>query len=522
MEAALLGPSGRIVLGSGIVTIGRVSDNRLVVNHPTASSQHAEIRPGFNGYTLTDLGSTNGTFVNEQPLAPHFPRLLQSGDRIRIGDTTFLYEAGRSDFPRRLVQDSSYQDVPTERVSAIKYIAMNHSERFGDQMAALYSSSPPQQQPISPVFTPAFQQGNTPPCAMERATGYDISKQQPSPAPFLPAFQQPDTPRWATERETGSGMPEQLQPYAPPAPVQPKSKHRLTVLLIVLSVILVLGAGGGGVTVYLLTRPQPVMSVTSAYEVGSTPAGATGTVLHVSARSFSGSSVITFLLDNAVVARNRQVSSEAKGTVKADLLITAAWPVGTHKLTAKDAGGYMTKVGAPVVIVPQGQAHTPGPNGAPADDMSFTLQVSVHPHDAGTGKQLDSYTETLSVLGKPDPSGGTVCQDFDDGLLHIYIGDVGNGITYRATDASTCSGTYKGGKLTYIETATSEKEVYSDGTSCQEHTPYVLEHLEGTFTSQNTISGTLSSDSVTTDCNGSTGPHQFIYNADKGSWTAQL
>src|SRR6516165_5545793 len=100
MEADLLGPFGRIVLGSGILTIGRAPDSRLVVNHPTASSHHAEIRSGVYGYSLTDLGSTNGTFVNEQPLAPHLPRLLQGGDRIRIGDMVFLYETGCPDFQR--------------------------------------------------------------------------------------------------------------------------------------------------------------------------------------------------------------------------------------------------------------------------------------------------------------------------------------------------------------------------------------------------------------------------------------
>jgi hypothetical protein len=194
--------------------------------------------------------------------------------------------------------------------------------------------------------------------------------------------------------------------------------------------------------------------------------------------------------------------------------------VGNHTLTAKDASGYATKVGMTVAIVPQGQAHTPGPDGAPPDDMSFTLTASVQAQDAGTGKQLGSRTETLIVTGKPDPSGGTVCQSFDDGQPHIDIGNAGNGITYRETIVLSCSGTYKGGKLSYIETATSDKVVFSDGISCGAHTPYVFEHLEGTFTSQNTISGTLTTDSITADCNRGFGTSQE--NAKKGSWTAQL
>jgi hypothetical protein len=466
------------------------------------------------------LGSTNGTFVNEQPLAPHLPRLLQGGDRIRIGDKVFLYEAGRPDFQRPPVQENSYKDVPTARMSAIENRAMSQSEQFGDQPPALYSSSTPQQQPISPAFTPAFQQLNTPPWATERATGYGMSEQQLAPAPFLPAFQQPNMPPWAMERASGYGMPEQLQPYAPPAPVQPKSSHRLKVLLIVLSVIVVLGTGGGGVAAYLLTRPQPVMSVTSSYQVGSTPAGSTGTVLHVSARSFSGSSAISFLIDNAPVAGSQNVSSDANGNVSTDLTITTAWAVGNHTLTAKDASGYATKAGVTVAIVPQGQAHTPGPNGAPPDDMSFTLYASVQTQDAGTGKQLGSMTETLMITGKHDPTGGTVCQANDDGQTHTDTGSISKGVTYRESYVLSCRGTYKGGKLTYTETATSDKADFSNGLSCVARTPYVYEHLEGTFTSQNTISGTFTTGSITADCNQGIGTQQS--NAGRGSWTAQL
>ncbi len=148
-------------------------------------------------------------------------------------------------------------------------------------------------------------------------------------------------------------------------------------------------------------------------------------------------------------------------------------------LISKDASGYTTKVGVTVAIVLQGQAHTPGPNGAPPDDMSFTLNAHVQFQDAGTGKQLGSYSQTLTVTGKPNPSGGTVCQSVDDGLSHTDIVNAGNGITFRDTYVLSCSGTYKGGKLSYIETTTSEKVDYSNGVSCVAHTPYVYEHLGG-------------------------------------------
>src|SRR5438105_3730721 len=92
MDAALNGPSGRTALGPAVMTLGRAPANALVVNDVKASSHHAEISPAGSGYNIIDMGSTNGTFVNEQRLERNVPRMLNPGDRIRIGDTVFTYE----------------------------------------------------------------------------------------------------------------------------------------------------------------------------------------------------------------------------------------------------------------------------------------------------------------------------------------------------------------------------------------------------------------------------------------------
>src|SRR5947209_15120776 len=97
MEAALNGPSGRTTLGPAVLTIGRLPTNSLVVNDAKASSRHAEISPAGSGYSITDIGSTNGTFVNEERLERNAPRMLNPGDRIRFGDTIFTFE-GTSTF----------------------------------------------------------------------------------------------------------------------------------------------------------------------------------------------------------------------------------------------------------------------------------------------------------------------------------------------------------------------------------------------------------------------------------------
>ena len=88
MVATLKGSFGLATL-EGVpnpYTIGRAPDNQLVVNDLKASSHHAQIRPEGQGYEVIDLGSRNGTFVNEQQLVPHVPHLLSMNDQIRVGD----------------------------------------------------------------------------------------------------------------------------------------------------------------------------------------------------------------------------------------------------------------------------------------------------------------------------------------------------------------------------------------------------------------------------------------------------
>jgi len=100
MPAILHGPSGHITLGPTVVTIGQAPDNSLVIPDASVAPRHAEIRSaslgGRRSYSLIDLGSSTGTFVNEQRLAAHVPHLLTTGDRIRLGETFFFYQESES------------------------------------------------------------------------------------------------------------------------------------------------------------------------------------------------------------------------------------------------------------------------------------------------------------------------------------------------------------------------------------------------------------------------------------------
>jgi len=99
LGVVLKGPQGTIELGSTVVKVGRASENQLVVNDSEVSWLHAQIHPQGQGHIVVDLGSTNGTFVNDQRLLPHTPRQLHVGDTVRFGNTPFSYMMVTPQYP---------------------------------------------------------------------------------------------------------------------------------------------------------------------------------------------------------------------------------------------------------------------------------------------------------------------------------------------------------------------------------------------------------------------------------------
>jgi hypothetical protein len=69
-------------------TLGR-GDVEIRLEDPFASSRHARITREGTVLVIEDLGSTNGTYLNEEPLSGPAP--LHDGDRVRIGDSEFSY-----------------------------------------------------------------------------------------------------------------------------------------------------------------------------------------------------------------------------------------------------------------------------------------------------------------------------------------------------------------------------------------------------------------------------------------------
>jgi Protein of unknown function (DUF3662)/FHA domain len=82
----------RLPVSPGGATIGRSRDCDIVLDDTGISRRHAEIRPGTRGWTVADLGSTNGVRLNGRALRGAQP--LHPGDRVELGSTEIVFELG--------------------------------------------------------------------------------------------------------------------------------------------------------------------------------------------------------------------------------------------------------------------------------------------------------------------------------------------------------------------------------------------------------------------------------------------
>jgi hypothetical protein len=74
----------------GDIVLGRGDRAEIRLEDPFASARHARVYEQGNIVVIEDLGSTNGTYLNEELLETSRP--LHPGDRVRIGDSEFAFE----------------------------------------------------------------------------------------------------------------------------------------------------------------------------------------------------------------------------------------------------------------------------------------------------------------------------------------------------------------------------------------------------------------------------------------------
>src|SRR5262245_40887497 len=74
----------------GGLTLGRDAHNAIAMpDNKKSSRDHAKVwKEGAGRYAVADLGSTNGTLVNDEKVTRH---VLVDGDEVRVGDATFRF-----------------------------------------------------------------------------------------------------------------------------------------------------------------------------------------------------------------------------------------------------------------------------------------------------------------------------------------------------------------------------------------------------------------------------------------------
>ena len=89
------GPSAgsRFLLDTDVVTAGRHPDSAIFLDDVTVSRRHAELRRGPSGFSVVDVGSLNGTYVNRDRIDEV---VLQGGDEVQIGKFRLVYFASQA------------------------------------------------------------------------------------------------------------------------------------------------------------------------------------------------------------------------------------------------------------------------------------------------------------------------------------------------------------------------------------------------------------------------------------------
>ena len=135
----------RVPLATPPVTIGRADDNRVVLPPETGGSRHhAELTEKDGVWSVSDLGSLNGTYVNDERI--EWPRVLHPGDRIKIAGDVMVFENGSSnnpaDAPVMAAADPTQhgQAAPPQRTrqaAAAQDVGLGHAEVAQETAAQL-------------------------------------------------------------------------------------------------------------------------------------------------------------------------------------------------------------------------------------------------------------------------------------------------------------------------------------------------------------------------------------------------
>ena len=133
VQSGIPGP-GAIPLDQSLHVLGRIPIADIDFDNPFVSRRHAEIIYGESGYSIRDLGSKNGTFVDGIRITDH-PRALTGGEIVELGEgqvvATFALKAGTVTLPHADARISVAGQTPngTLNVDSSEGLTVDPSKR---------------------------------------------------------------------------------------------------------------------------------------------------------------------------------------------------------------------------------------------------------------------------------------------------------------------------------------------------------------------------------------------------------
>ncbi len=130
----------RFELEEAILRLGRDKSSAIHLHDTEVSRHHAEFRRTHRDYTISDLNSSNGTFVNGKRVHQH---LLASGDQVQVGATLMLYTgpAQESDGTIGSSVDIAAAAAPDDQSRIIHSVTQSEGSRIFDSQADLPQNS---------------------------------------------------------------------------------------------------------------------------------------------------------------------------------------------------------------------------------------------------------------------------------------------------------------------------------------------------------------------------------------------
>ena len=130
----------RFELEEAILRLGRDKSSAIHVHDTEVSRHHAEFRRTHRDYTISDLNSSNGTFVNGKRVHQH---LLASGDQVQVGATLMLYTGPSEESDGNIGSsvDIAAAAAPDDQSRIIHSVTQKEGSRIFDAQADLPQNS---------------------------------------------------------------------------------------------------------------------------------------------------------------------------------------------------------------------------------------------------------------------------------------------------------------------------------------------------------------------------------------------